>query len=180
MEQQNPPGKPFAVLEWVVIKQCPGELGVFQDSALKGQIAFSCSKSRLSSPRRTAQVLIYYWACLKRHLGKSTKRQIGNTTSVPGALCLLTEGAEFTFSDMGRATMGRWPGVLGNTCWCPPSSRCPEVSDAGGERQQAQPPYCQFAQISEPWPRSCTLYVVGTAWWGRDFVTHTSTYTVSK
>lgn len=65
-------------------------IGMTDRSGLKGQIAFSCSKNCLSSPSwRRAQVFIYYWACLKRHLGKSTKRQICNYDVSPRRAVLL-------------------------------------------------------------------------------------------
>jgi hypothetical protein len=117
VEQQNPPGKPHAVLEWALTKQYPGELGRFQKSAIRGQIAFSCFQNLLELFfGKKAQVLIYYWARLKRHLRKSTKRQICNYIVSPRRSVLLTDWVEFRWATWEELTQA---GVLTfwDTCW---------------------------------------------------------------
>ena len=53
---------------------------------------------------------------------------------------MLRGGAEFTFSDTGRANTGRRPGVPGAPVGVPPLAGHLEVRDAGGKPRKGQPP----------------------------------------
>ena len=164
MEQQNPPGKPLVVLERVVIKHCRGDLGLFQDSALKGQIAFSCSENHWSSPRRRAQVLIYYWTCLKRHLGKSTRRQICNYSGSPRRAVFAQRRSRVHVQWHREGQHGRVSRRSRSTCWYSPSSRSP-----GSERCRRQTPKRAAPLLltrSDQWAMAKTLDLM-CQWWGR-------------
>lgn len=51
----------------------PGETMLLLGWVLMGRMAFPCSKHCVRSPvQKRVQVLINYWDCLKRHLGKCT------------------------------------------------------------------------------------------------------------
>lgn len=112
---------------------------MFQDSALKGQIAFSCSENHWSSPCEEgppgAQSIIR--TCLKRHLGKSTGDRFATTAAVPeGCVCSEEEQSSRSVMQGGptRAGARRSPEhpfpLAGHL----------EVRDAGGKPQKGQPP----------------------------------------
>lgn len=66
----------FSITTERSINWCVGETVLFQQWAVMGKIAFSCTKYHVHSSVQTrTQVLINYWACLKRHLGELHKSQ---------------------------------------------------------------------------------------------------------
>lgn len=74
------------------INWCSGETMLFQQRAVMGKIAFSCTKYHVhSSVQARTQVLINYWACLKRHLEELHKRPVCSSTSFPTGLLLTTQ-----------------------------------------------------------------------------------------
>lgn len=161
MEQQDPPGKPLLSWNAWLLKWCPGELGVFQELAPKSQIGFSCSKNGPSSPWwRRAQVLIYYWACLKRHLGKSTQRQICNDNISPGR-----EGSRVHVQRYGKSQHRQ-------VCWHHPKHLLASPSNSSlGSAQTTnanndRPSNGQHTQINKPLPILYTLCMgVGVGGW---------------